>query len=105
MTVEVTDSNFDTVVLQSDKPVLVDFWAEWCGPCRVIGPLVKEISEEYGDKVLVTKLDVDSNPTITNKFNIRNIPTVLFFKNGKVVDKVIGAVAKSALVSKLNLLL
>ena len=105
MTVEVTDSNFDTVVLQSDKPVLVDFWAEWCGPCRVIGPLVKEISEEYGDKIVVTKLDVDSNPTITNKFNIRNIPTVLFFKNGKVVDKVIGAVAKSALVSKLNLLL
>ena len=105
MTVEVTDSNFDTVVLQSDKPVLVDFWAEWCGPCRVIGPLVKEISEEYGDKIVVTKLDVDSNPTVTNKFNIRNIPTVLFFKNGKVVDKVIGAVAKSALVSKLNLLL
>jgi thioredoxin 1 len=105
MTVEVTDSNFDTVVLQSDKPVLVDFWAEWCGPCRVIGPLVKEISEEYGDKVVVTKLDVDSNPTITNKFSIRNIPTVLFFKNGQVVDKVIGAVAKSQLVNKLQPLL
>jgi thioredoxin 1 len=105
MTVEVTDSNFDTVVLQSDKPVLVDFWAEWCGPCRVIGPLVKEIAEEYGDKVVVTKLDVDSNPAVTNKFGIRNIPTVLFFKNGQVVDKVVGAVPKSQLVSKLQPLL
>ena len=105
MTVEVTDSNFDTVVLQSDKPVLVDFWAEWCGPCRVIGPLVKEISEEYGDKVVVTKLDVDSNPGVTNKFSIRNIPTVLFFKNGQIVDKVVGAVPKSQLVSKLTPLL
>jgi thioredoxin 1 len=105
MTVEVTDSNFETVVLQSDKPVLVDFWAEWCGPCRVIGPLVKEISEEYGDKVVVTKLDVDSNPTVTNKFSIRNIPTVLFFKNGQVVDKVVGAVPKSQIVSKLQPLL
>jgi thioredoxin 1 len=83
----------------------VDFWAEWCGPCRVIGPLVKEIAEEYGDKVVVTKLDVDSNPAVTNKFSIRNIPTVLFFKNGQVVDKVIGAVAKSQLLSKLQPLL
>ena len=105
MTVDVTDSTFDSVVLQSDKPVIVDFWAEWCGPCRVIGPLVKEISEEFGDRVVVTKVDVDSNPAVTEKFGIRNIPTVLYFKKGQVVDKAVGAVPKSHLVGKLQPLL
>ncbi len=105
MTIDVTDSSFESVVLQSDKPVIVDFWAEWCGPCRVIGPIVKEISEELPDKVVVTKLDVDSNPGVTQKYGIRNIPTVLIFKNGQVVEKVVGAVPKSHLMGKLQPLL
>ena len=105
MALEVTDQNFEEVVMQADKPVIVDFWAEWCGPCRMVGPIVKEIGEEFKDKVLVTKLDVDSNPGTTAKFGIRNIPTVLFFKNGEVADKQVGAVPKSNLVAKLEALL
>ncbi len=105
MTIEVTDANFEELVLNSDKPVVVDFWAEWCGPCRMVGPIVKELSEDYKDKVLVTKLDVDSNPGTSVKFGIRNIPTILFFKNGKVVDKQVGAVPKTILASKLDALI
>jgi thioredoxin 1 len=105
MTIEVTDSNFEEVVINSDKPVIVDFWAEWCGPCRMIGPIVKEISEEYAGKALVGKVDVDSNPQTQAKFGIRNIPTVLFFKGGQIVDKQVGAVPKSVLTSKLEALL
>lgn len=105
MTIELTDSNFDEIVLKSDKPVLVDFWAEWCGPCRIIAPFVKEISEEYSDKAIVGKVDVDGNPGISAKFGIRNIPTLLFFKNGEVADKQVGAVQKSAIAAKLNALL
>jgi len=105
MAKEVTESNFEEVVLKSDKPVLVDFWAEWCGPCRMIGPIVEELSHEYEGKVLVTKVDVDSNNAIATQFGIRNIPTILFFKNGQVADKQVGAVAKSTLISKLNALL
>ncbi len=105
MTVEVTDANFEELVLNSDKPVLVDFWAEWCGPCRMVGPIVKELSEDYKDKVLVTKMDVDSNPGTSVKFGIRNIPTILFFKNGEVVDKQVGAVPKTILASKLDALI
>jgi thioredoxin 1 len=104
MLIELTDANFEEHVLKSDKPVLVDFWAEWCGPCRMIGPIVKELSEEYGDQAVIAKMDVDSNPGVTAKFGIRNIPTILFFKNGEVVDKSVGAVPKAILVSKLDAL-
>ena len=105
MALELTDQNFDEVVLKSDKPVIVDFWAEWCGPCRMVGPIVEEIGQDYEGKAVVGKLDVDSNPTITQRFGIRNIPTVLFFKNGEIADKQVGAVPKNNLVSKLEALM
>ncbi|MCK4919752.1 MAG: thioredoxin [Bacteroidales bacterium] len=105
MALEFTDSNFDELVLQSDKPVIVDFWAEWCGPCRMVGPIVQEIGEDFSENAVVGKLDVDSNPDVTMKFGIRNIPTILFFKNGEVADKQVGAVPKSVLVQKLESLL
>jgi len=105
MAVKLTDANFDEIVLKTDKPVLVDFWAEWCGPCRVIGPMVNDIAEDYKDKVIVGKLDVDSNPAVSAKYGIRNIPTILFFKNGQVVDKQVGVVPKGNLVNKVEALL
>lgn len=105
MALELTDSNFEELVLKADKPVIVDFWAEWCGPCRMVGPIVAEIAEEYKDKAIVGKLDVDSNPDVSMKFGIRNIPTILFFKNGEIADKQVGAVPKSVLTGKLDSLL
>jgi len=105
MAIEVNDLNFDEVVIKSDKPVIVDFWAEWCGPCRMISPIIEEISKEYSEKAVVAKCDVDSSPQVAAKFSIRNIPTVLFFKDGKIADKQVGAVPKSNFVSKLNALL
>lgn len=104
MALEITDANFEEVVLNSDKPVLVDFWAVWCGPCRMVGPLVEEISGEYDGKAVVGKVDVDNNPEISAKFGIRNIPTILFFKGGEVVDKSVGAVPKGQLTGKLDAL-
>ena len=105
MIVEVNDSNFEEVVLKSKKLVIIDFWAEWCGPCRMVDPIVMEISEEYAGRVLAVKVDVDSNPGISSKLGIRNIPTVMFFKDGEMVDKQVGAVPKSYFISKLEPLL
>jgi thioredoxin 1 len=102
MAIEITDANFDTLVAKSDKPVLLDFWAEWCGPCRMVGPVVEELSKDYDGKAVVGKVNVDNNPEISMKFGIRNIPTILFFKDGKVVDKQVGAVPKSVLAGKLE---
>lgn len=102
MAIQITDANFEEVVLKSDKPVLVDFWAEWCGPCRMVGPIVEEISNEYAGKAVVGKVDVDNNPNISMQFGIRNIPTLLVFKGGKVVDKQVGAVPKNVLTQKLD---
>ena len=99
---ELNNSNFEELVLNSDKPVLVDFWAEWCGPCRMVGPVVEEIAGEYADKAVVGKIDVDSNQELSVKYGIRSIPALLFFKNGEVVDNVIGAVPKSVLTGKLE---
>ena len=105
MALEITDSNFDELVLKSDKPVVVDFWAEWCGPCKMIGPLIDEMSKDYEGKALVGKVNVDQNANVSAQFGVRRIPTVLFIKNGEVVDKSVGAVHKATLDSKLEALL
>ncbi|TND07154.1 MAG: thioredoxin [Bacteroidetes bacterium] len=102
MAIEITDSNFDELVRNSDKPVLVDFWAVWCGPCRMVAPIVEELSNQYEGKAVVGKLDVDNNPNVSMEFGIRNIPTVLFFKGGKVVDKQVGAAPRNVLEAKLQ---
>ena len=102
MAVEITDSNFEELVLKSDKPVLVDFWAEWCGPCRMVGPVVDELSTEYDGKAIIGKVDVDSNPGISAKYGIRNIPTLLLFKGGEIVDKQVGVAQKSVLAQKID---
>ncbi len=102
MAITFTDSNFEELVLKSDKPVLVDFWAEWCGPCRMVGPIVEELSKDYDGKAVVGKVDVDSNPNISSNYGIRNIPTLLVFKNGQIVDKQVGVVPKAVLAKKLD---
>jgi thioredoxin 1 len=105
MTFEFTDANFRDTALTDGKVTVVDFWAEWCGPCRMIGPFIEELSKEYNDKVLVGKLNVDDNPEVSMKYNVRSIPTVLFFKNGEVVDRQVGATSKKVLASKIEALL
>jgi thioredoxin 1 len=102
MAVEITDANFEELVMKSDKPVMIDFWAAWCGPCRMVGPIVEELSGEYEGKAVIGKLDVDKFGSIAAKYGVRNIPTILFIKNGEVVDKSVGAVPKAQLVSKLE---
>ena len=105
MALEITDANFEELVLKSDKPVMLDFWAEWCGPCRMIGPVVEEMSKEYDGKAVIGKVDVDSNPELSAEFGVRNIPTIVFVKGGEIVDKSVGAVPKSQLTAKLDAIL
>ncbi len=105
MAVEFTDANFEELALKSDKPVLVDFWAEWCGPCRMVGPIVEELANDYDGKAVIGKVNVDHNKEISAKFGIRNIPTIIFLKNGELVDKSVGAVPKNVLSEKIDNLL
>ncbi len=103
--VEITDSNFEQTVLQSDRPALVDFWAVWCQPCKAIAPIVEQLAEEYGDRVVVGKLDVDANRDTAVKYGIRAIPTLLIVKDGKETDRIVGRTDKASLASKLESLL
>ena len=103
--VEITDSNFETTILKSEKPALVDFWAVWCQPCKAIAPIVEELAEEYGDRVVVGKLDVDANRDTAVKFGIQAIPTLLIVKNGQEAERIVGRTDKASLASKLESLL
>ena len=100
--IHVTDADFDSVVLKSEIPVLIDFWAAWCGPCKLIGPIVEELAGEYAGKFKICKLDVDNNQKTAFQYGIRSIPTVLIFKNGEVVDSILGAVPKQKIVDRIQ---
>ncbi|MEO8209760.1 MAG: thioredoxin [bacterium] len=100
--IELTDANFEQEVLKSDLPVLIDFWAVWCGPCKMIAPIVGELATEYEGKLKVGKLDIDNNQEVSIKYGIRSIPTLLIFKDGKIVDQIVGAVPKGSIVAKLE---
>ncbi|WP_420186521.1 thioredoxin [Bacteroides pyogenes] len=104
MALEITNSNYKEVLAEG-KPVVIDFWAPWCGPCKMVGPIIEELAEEYKGQVVVGKCDVDENDEVSAEYGIRNIPTVLFFKNGEIVDKQVGAVSKSVFVEKIEKLL
>jgi len=101
----VTDSNFDQEIINSNLPAMVDFWADWCGPCKIVGPIIEELAKEYKGRVKIAKLNVDQNRQITSRYGIRNIPTMILFKDGKVVDTIIGAYPKSFLEERLKSLL
>jgi thioredoxin 1 len=105
MALEITDSNYDELVVNSGKVAMLDFWAEWCGPCRMLTPMVEELHTEFDGRAIIGKVNVDDNATITSKHGIRNIPTILFFKNGEVVDKIVGTTSKSKLAETLNRLI
>lgn len=105
MALEINEANFEEMVMKADKPVVLDFWAEWCGPCRMLTPLIDEMHTEYEGKAIIGKVNVDDSPMVAAKFGIRNIPTVLFLLNGEVKDKQVGAVPKAKLTEKLNALL
>ncbi len=105
MALEVTDATFEEVVLNSDKPVLVDFWAAWCGPCRMLAPIVEELSNDFSEEAVVVKVDVDANQEFAAKYGVRNIPTVLLFKGGEVADKQVGVAPKNVYTDKLKALL
>ena len=100
--IEITDANFEETVLKSDKPVLIDFWAEWCGPCRAIAPIIQELADEMDGKAVIGKVDVDNNRKVSEQFSVMSIPTLLVFKDGKVVDKHVGLTSKSVLSQKLS---
>ena len=105
MAIEINAENFEEVVMSSDQPVMVDFWAEWCGPCRMIGPVVDKIADAYKGKAVVGKVNVDTNQEISQKFGVRSIPTIVFIKNGEVVDKSVGVAPESVLIDKLDKLM
>jgi len=105
MALEITEANYDEIVSGADKPVVLDFWAAWCGPCKMIGPLIEEMHNEYEGKAIIGKVDVDNNPGIAGKFGVRNIPTVVYLNGGELVDKSVGAVPKAQLTSKLDAIL
>jgi len=105
MATQITDANFAELVQNSEKPVMIDFWAEWCGPCRMVGPIVDEIAHDYEGKAVVGKVNVDENPEISTRFGIRNIPTIIFLKGGEIMDKSVGIVPKNVLTEKMDALL